>query len=62
MRTHHAIKSLLVLFAALAVVSLPARTLADMNVYFGNLHCVFHAMTAGDFRSRRRTVSGQGGG
>jgi hypothetical protein len=38
MRTHHAIKSLLVLFAALAVVSLPARTLADMNVYFGNLH------------------------
>ena len=24
--------------------------------------CVFHAMTAGDFRSRRRTVSGQGGG
>jgi hypothetical protein len=26
------------------------------------LTCVFHAMTAGDFRSRRRTVSGQGGG
>ena len=24
--------------------------------------CVFHAMTADDFRSRRRNVSGQGGG
>jgi hypothetical protein len=37
-----------------------ARELLALN--FPPEQCVFHAMTAGDFRSRRRNVSGQGGG